>query len=353
VARAWLVGRLAGHLEPVRGRIDEALELGDDELIAAVAGRELAAIERDRERLDVAEQRAACQEASVEMVCRCDPHYPERLRDLDAPPRVLHVAGGMRRLLALAEAEPVALVGSRRPSEYGREMARTLARGVASAGVTVVSGMALGVDSAAHTGALDARSGATVAVLPGGVDRPYPATGRPVYRKIVARGAAVSELPPGVKARRWMFPARNRIIAALAAMTVVVEATERSGALITARIANHLGRTVGAMPGRVTSRLAVGPHSLLADGALLVLGPGEILEELYGPDAPMQLQLTERPPLDAALTVLLDGLGDGADTAVAVAAAGFSAGDGLAALSWLELGGYVRRAPGGRYTVVP
>jgi DNA processing protein len=353
VARAWLLGRLAGHLDPVRARIDEALELGDDELVAAVAGRDRAAIERDRERLDLAERRAACEEASVAMVCRCDPHYPVRLHDLLAPPAVLHVGGGMPRLLALAALDPVAVVGSRRPSEYGREMARTVARGVASAGVTVISGMALGIDAAAHAGALEAASGATIAVLPGGVDRPYPATGRPLYRKIVKRAAAVSELPPGISARRWMFPARNRIIAALAVMTVVVEATERSGALITARVAMRLGRSVGAMPGRVTSPLAVGPHSLLVDGASLVLGPREVLEELYGAEGPELIPAPDRAPLDPVLLGLLDQLGAGRETSEALAAAGFSAGDGLAALSSLELGGYVRRAAGGRYTVIP
>jgi DNA processing protein len=150
-----------------------------------------------------------------------------------------------------------------------------------------------------------------------------------------------------------MFPARNRIIAALAQMTVVIEAGERSGALITARVATGLDRRLGAVPGRVTAGLSAGPHALLKDGARLITGPEDVLDELYGTDAPVQLLLANRPALDGGLAALLDELGAGRDTDEALAAAGFAVGDGLAALSSLELAGYVRRAPGGRYTVIP
>jgi DNA processing protein len=353
LGRAWVLARVSGHLELTRGHIAEVLALGDKELIAAVGGRDAAAITRDRAQLDIGEQRRRCDAGGVATVCRCDPWYPESLRDLASPPAVLHVAGGADRLLGLASERPAAIVGSRRPSEYGREMAHSLARGVASAGLTVVSGMALGIDSAAHAGALAAAGGVTVAVLPGAVDRPYPASARRLHRQIVSRGVAISELPPGASVRRWMFPARNRIIAALSAMTVVVEAGEGSGALITARVAAALGRSLGAVPGRVTSQLTAGPHRLLTHGATLVAAPRDVLEELYGPDPPDVPRERERPPLERRLAALLGGLGDGRDAAEAFTVAGLSPGEGLAALSQLELDGYVRRAAGGRYTVLP
>jgi DNA processing protein len=352
MARAWLLGRLAGHLDLARGQILEALALGDGELIEAVGGRRRAAIATEYELVDVAAQRRRCDAAAVETICRCDPRYPPRLTELACPPAVLHVAGAVERILELASEQPVAIVGARRRSDYGAEMARSLARGLASAGVTVVSGMALGIDSAAHQGALIG-DGGTIAVLPAGADRPYPSSERPLYRRIVATGAAVSELPPGTRARRWMFPARNRIIAALSAMTVVVEAGERSGALITATVADSLGRALGAVPGRVTSPQAVGPHRLLAAGATLIAGPQDVLDELFGVGGRELRPSGGRPALAPELEAVLAALGDGHDAAEALAIAGLGAGDGLAALSSLELAGYLRRRPGGRFMVVP
>ena len=164
------------------------------------------------------------------------PAYPARLRDLDDAPAALFVAGGVARLEALAGADleqgprAVAVVGTRRASADGLEVARALGRGLAAAGVTVVSGMALGVDSAAHAGALES-SGRTVAVLAGGADVPYPPSKARLHQLIGERGCVVGELPPGFVAMRWCFPARNRIIAALAHMTIVVEAARRSGSL--------------------------------------------------------------------------------------------------------------------------
>jgi DNA processing protein len=350
--RAWLLARLAGHLDLARGHIDEALALADEELIAAVGGRRAGAIASQRARLDVDACRLRCEAAGVETVCRCDARYPKRLHDLASPPAVLHVAGGLARLAEQASGQPVAIVGTRRPSGYGGEMARSLARGIASAGVTVISGMALGIDSAAHSGAL-AAGAPTMAVLPGSAERPYPRAARVLHRRIVATGVAVSELPPGVAVRRWMFPARNRIIAALAAMTVVVEAGERSGALITAAFASELGRALGAVPGRVTSPQAAGPHRLLASGAALVGGPQEVLDELFGAGTREVKPQRERPALAPELEALLAAVGDGRDSADAVATAGLGTAEGLAALSSLELLGYLRRGAGGRYTVLP
>jgi DNA processing protein len=281
LARSWLLARLGGHLEQVRGRIEEALALSDEELIAAIGGRHRGAIEQEFALLDTEHARAAGATAGVEPICRCDPDYPARLRDLDLPPAVLHVAGGLKRLLELVAEDAVAIVGARRASPYGREVARSLGRTLARAGLNVVSGMALGVDSAAHAGAIEAGA-QTVAVMPGPADRPYPARGRALHRRIVAGGAAVSELPCGAPVWRWTFPARNRIIAALASTTIVVEAGGRSGALLTAGFARALGRPIGAVPGPISSPASVGSNALLADGAYVVRGPQDVLDELFG-----------------------------------------------------------------------
>jgi len=264
---------------------------------------------------------------------------------------VLHVVGGLERFLGLVEQSAVAVVGARRSSPYGTEVARWLARGVAAAGVTVLGGMALGIDAAAHRGALDADA-PTVAVLAGAAERPYPSCARGLHARIRGRGAIVSELPPGTPTRRWMFPARNRMIAALAAVTVVVEARADSGALLTARFAAELGRVLGAVPGWITSPLSRGPHQLLRDGALLIDGPQDVLEALFGADAGMGAERA-RPPLAPHLQAVLDALAEGHDTAAAFVLAGLDADRGLAALASLELAGQLRREPGGRYSVTP
>jgi DNA processing protein len=349
LARTWLVERLAANLEPARGRVQEVLALSDERLIAAVAG---AAAEQVRGELLAFDPEAAHARAArhgLEMICRCDAGYPERLRALVSPPAVLHVAGGLDRFLQLVAAEPVALVGSRRGSQYGLDVARALGRGLARAGITVISGMANGIDSAAHSGALIG-GGLTVAVLPAGAHRAYPPAKRALHAQIVTVGAAVSELPGGDQVRRWMFPARNRLIAALSAMTVVIEASERSGALVTAKMARSLHRRVGAVPGRVTSSLSHGSNGLLAAGADVVRNPQDVVDHLYGEGAHLAAP-TLRPPLAPELDLLLAAIAEGHDTAGALERAGFPAAQHLAALASLELAGYVRREPGGRFSV--
>jgi DNA processing protein len=232
------------------------------------------------------------------------------------------------------------------------ETARTLASGLAAAGVTVVSGMALGIDGVAHDGALRVSGGAgpTIAVLPGGADRPYPAAHRRLYDRIRRHGVVVSELPPGVRPRRWMFPARNRIIAGLSAITIVVQARARSGALVTARHAEALGRTVGAVPGPVTSPLSDGPHRLIAAGARLIAGPQDVLDVVYGPGRRM-LADARRASLSDRDAALLDALQEGHEGAAAFARAGLGTVEALEAVAALELAGAISRGPGGRLSV--
>ncbi len=203
-----------------------------------------------------------------------DPDYPRELAGIALPPPVLFVRG------QLPAAPAVAIVGSRLADGYGLEIAARFARHLAAAGVVVVSGMARGIDAAAHEGALAAPLGRTVAVLGCGMGVDYPPGQARLAAAIAARGALVSEFPCGTPARPWCFPVRNRTIAALAAVTLVVQATPRSGSLDTARHARDLGRPVYAVPGPVFSPLSWGPHTLLRRGALLAGHPEDILDAL-------------------------------------------------------------------------
>jgi DNA processing protein len=326
------------------------LAVGDAQLIAKIGGSDAAAVRAEHEAFDAAAYRARCAEAGLELICRHDRAYPVPLWTLSPNPAVLHVAGGMARFLNLAVLAGVAVVGARRASPYALENARSLARAIARAGETVVSGMATGVDSAAHEGALES-SGRTIAVLPSAPQRPYPASARSLHRRILATGVAVSELGPDVPVRRWMFPARNRIIAALSAMTVVVAARRGSGALMTAAVAAELDRKVGAVPGQITSPLSWGPHQLIKDGARLVTEATDVLTTAFDM-VPQPDWHPARPVAAPDLQPLLDALADGLDPPLAFDEAGLDAGRGLAALAALELAGHIRRQPGGRFTII-
>lgn len=349
--RPWLLAALGGHLERAGSRLAELLELDDEDLIDAVGGRHRAELQTRLREFDpqTAHDRAA--QAGLELICRCDHDYPAVLWALPSAPAVLHVAGNLDRFADLAEQETVAIVGTRRPSSYGLDVARTLARDLAASGVAVVSGMAFGIDSAAHEGALSA-GGATLAILPGGAERAHPASQSGLYRRITATGCAVSELPPGRKVWRWMFPARNRLIAALTAMTLVVEADHGSGALITARWTETLGRPVGAVPGRITAPQARGPLELLKRGAHPITATQDVLDVLFGVGI-RSASAAERPPPEPELQCWLSAINDGHDTPAALARLGLSPERCLQVLSALELSGHIRRAAGGRFAVMP
>jgi DNA processing protein len=349
LARSWLLARLAGHLDVARGRLEGVLALPDDELIAALAGRQASAVSTERAGFDADRARERARDHGLTLLCRCRGEYPPALRDLAAPPAVLHLAGSPERLRAVLDGEAVAVVGARAATAYGRGIARGLGSGLAAGGLTVLSGMALGIDGAAHAGALEG-GGATIAVLPGGAERPRPAGQAALYRRIAAVGAIVSELPPGMAPRRWCYPARNRIIAALAALTVVVEAGERSGALITARIAAELGRPLGAVPGRVGAAQAAGPNALLAGGAAVIRGPQDVLDVLYGAGVRSAVE-PSRAVLDPELDALRAAIAAGHDTVGALTRAGLPAERILVGLAELELHGHIRREPGGTYAL--
>jgi DNA processing protein len=206
--------------------------------------------------------------------------YPERLSNLHDPPACIWLRGGAPASVLAGPA--VAVVGARACSPYGAQVARSIGRDAAAAGVVVVSGLARGIDAEAHRGALEA-GGCTVAVLGCGIDRDYPAAHAALAARIAENGLLVSEYPPGVEPAPWRFPARNRLIAALTSVTVIVEARERSGALITVDFALELGREVMAVPGEITSSLSRGTNALVRNGAPPLLDPADVLDVLQVP----------------------------------------------------------------------
>ncbi len=278
-----------------------------------------------------------------------DPGYPAALRDLGSmAPELLFGCGDREAIEEHRLEHTVTIVGSRRASSYGLGIAEELGRLLAAAGLVVVSGMARGIDAAAHRGAL-AAGGTTLAVLGGGADVVYPASERRLYREILASGAAISEAPPGQRPEPGAFPKRNRIMAALGKITVVVEAAQPSGSLITARQALDLGRHVGAIPGPVTSRVSEGTNDLIVDGAGLIRGAQDVLDRLLG----VGVEAVQRcgPPLEPDLARVAEAVELGSSTCDAVALALSASPQYTAvALARLELLGYLRADATGRYS---
>jgi DNA processing protein len=347
--RAHLVGllapRIAGLLDRPGRRPAGLLRLPEDELLAAVGGGRVGDLRAAMARFRPAEERERLERLSIHALCRHDASYPRPLGDLEDPPAVLFSTA----LPALSERDPsVTVVGTRAASPYGLEVAYELGRGLGAAGVTVVSGLALGIDAAAHRGCLDA-GGAAAAVLGGGVDVPYPRRNLRLYRRLRAEGAVLSEMPPGQRPFRWSFPARNRIMAGLAQMTVLVEAADPSGSLITAEFARDLGRAVGAVPGRVTSLVAAGTNGLLRDGAILVTGPQDVLDELFGVGVREAKSAPAGAPCDPGLEKVLAGVENGGSVGEIAGAAQLSAAQTRAALARLEARGLIVRSGLGRY----
>lgn len=217
---------------------------------------------------------AKADQENVTILALSDSRYPEFLRHIYSPPAILYVKGQIDLLTTTC----VAMVGSRAATVYGKKIATDMARSLARGGVTVVSGGALGIDAAAHAGAL--QGGTTIGVLGCGIDVVYPRQHQNLYQEIADKGALISEAPFGAQPEAFRFPARNRIISGLSRGVVVVEAARRSGSLITARLALEQGREVFAIPGRIDSLKSCGVHSLLQEGATLVQSADDILQEL-------------------------------------------------------------------------
>lgn len=316
--------------------------------VQGVGPKIAAAIAEADGQIDAEAEIAACRERGIAIITDADPAYPRSLREIHDPPGVLFVRGEIRPGDALA----VGIVGTRHATQYGLRQAERLAGSLARAGLTIVSGLARGIDAAAHRGAI-AAGGRTIAVLASGVLNIYPPEHAELAQQVAAHGALVSESPPNVEPQAGMFPQRNRIISGLSLGTIVVEAAQRSGALITARHAMEQGREVFAVPGNVDSRASQGCHQLLRDGARLVESADDVLEEL-GP-------LVEAAPRDDGRVIhhpaelLLNELEEQVLAAVRceatpideiIATTGLSVPQVLSTISVLEMRRLIRRLSG-------
>ena len=278
-----------------------------------------------------------------------DPDYPQALLDTTDPPTLLYCKG-RRELL---NRPMLAVVGSRNATAQGERDAAAFARALAGAGLCIVSGLALGIDAAAHRGALDTAAG-TIAVIGTGADRLYPARNAELGREIATHGAILSEFPLGTPAMAANFPRRNRIIAGLARGTLVVEAAPRSGSLITARLAAEAGREVFAIPGSIHSPQSRGCHQLIRQGAKLVETAADVLEELGVDSAPGRAgaasAASPATPLGTQEEQVLTAMGTACCTIDQIAErSGLTAADLLAILLPMELAGQVAQLPGGLY----
>lgn len=333
-------------------RLRALLDLGEPEAAwAAVAvgdGRVgTAAGRRDRvvawraaaASIDVVELWAALRRQEIGLLWRGGAGFPEPLTEDPEPPEVLFTRGDAGCLAP----RRVAIVGTRRCTRYGRDLAYELGSVLAAADVTVVSGLARGIDAAAHRGALDAGGASPVAVVGTAIDTPYPRENAALWAEVAAAGLVCGEAAPGVPTERWRFPARNRIIAGLADVVIVVESAEKGGSLYTATQAFDRGRVVLAVPGPIRSSVSVGTNRLLADGAHPLCAVSDVLEVL-GLVAPLPDASLASPALSSAAAVVLDALGWQAATLDdVVAGAGLDITEVALALDELEGGGLVAR----------
>ena len=280
-----------------------------------------------------------------------DPDYPAALLDTDDPPALLYAMGQIDQLRQLQAHQALAMVGSRNPTPQGKLNAHAFARNLSQAGLTIVSGLALGIDGASHEGALEGASPghiATIAVVGTGLDRVYPRSHLQLAHRIAQQGLILSEYPLGTQPRPENFPRRNRIISGLSQGTLVVEAALESGSLITARQALDQGREVFAIPGSIHSPQSKGCHALIRQGAKLVESAQDVFEELHTPDPTAQLPLTLEPTPPE--TALLSHLGhDPVNLDSLQARTGLDTPHLQAELLDLELAGQVERLPGGLF----
>lgn len=349
--RPWLLRSLAPYIERVAtgapsARSSRLLALSDEGLAKRVAPKDSGRLLRAVESMSEDQLRSELDGADCWAVCSHATGYPQGMFDEEAP-RALICRGDKENLLGHSPTRTVTVVGARRASAYGREVALALGADLASAGLEVVSGLAYGIDGAVHRGSLGV--GRSVAVLGCGPDVVYPAAHRSLHRRLCEDGLVMSELPPGMTPWKWTFPARNRIMARLAAMTVLVEAAERSGSLITADFAQEAGSMVGAVPGPVNSAVSAGTNGLLMAGACFVRNAQDVLDAMFGPG---QLSVGRRgPAIEPELAEFLEALErSGGSGERAAAELGRSAAEAVSSLARLELAGYLDGSSLGAYT---
>jgi len=334
-------------LEARFGSMSEAWRASAADLAAAgLDRRTVEGVVAARPRIDPDDEMEWLERVGVRAIPMRSPEYPGLLKETDDPPAVIFVKGTL-----LADDETaVAVVGTRRPTQSGREMARRLSAGLAEAGVTVLSGMARGIDGISHTAVLDA-GGRTIAVLGGGLDSVYPPEHAGLARRIIAAGALVTEYPLGTRPKAEHFPRRNRVISGLGLGVVVVEGDMKSGALLTVRHALDQNREVFAVPGSALSRRSEGTNWLIQQGAKLVTNTADILEELNIPCPGRQIRLEDagpgggpRRPRDPLHAELVDRLADGPmHVDELTRATGFSSSTVSSALAVMELKGLVQQ----------
>lgn len=352
--RYWLGFNHVSGIGPVRlralqehfGGIDRAWHASADELRATgLDGRAVQALVQVRQRLDLDAEIARVDQAGLSLLSLDDPAYPRLLREIDGPPLLLYVRGE----LTADDEWAVAVVGTRRATHYGREAASRLAGELAGQGITIVSGLAYGIDTVAHQAALDA-GGRTIAVLGCGLDTIYPTANTRLAHDITRRGALISEHPLGTRPEARHFPARNRIVSGLSLGVLVVEAPRDSGALITANMAGEQGRDVFAVPGNIYNSGSAGVHYLIQNGAKLVTGVADILEELNLKTVVEQRAVQVALPEDETERALLGHLSadpthiDEISRAAALPLPAVSA-----TLALMELKGLVRQVGGMKY----
>ena len=309
---------------------------------------------------DAAKELAQVQAAGCRLLTWDEPEYPRRLREIYDPPTLLYVRGNVE----LLGRHLISIVGARRPTPYGNQMAERLARDLAARGLVIASGLARGIDSCAHRGALSAAGGATIGVLGCGIDVVYPKENKKIFAEMEERGAIITEFPMGTFPAPQNFPIRNRIIAGMALGVVVVEGAQYSGSLITARLAMEFGREVFGVPGNATQPSSFGPNQLIKQGAKLVTGWEDVVEELPTPvraellpveaaSAEERAALVEQDlaPGERPLYELLS-LDESRHVDDLVELSGLSSSEVLAALFDLELKGVVRQLPGKQFLKV-
>jgi len=342
--------RLRQRLLERFGSIREVLAAAPSELreVQGIGPKLAQRIAAAPEEIDAEGEIDFCRAQGIELLSLGQTEYPNSLRTIHDPPSVLFMRGGLMARDALA----VAIVGTRHPTPYGVRTATRLAESLARAGLTVVSGLARGIDAAAHRGALSA-GGRTLAVLAGGVYEIYPPEHAELAQEIAAAGALLSEAPTRAVPQSGMFPQRNRIISGLSLGVIVVEAGDRSGALITAQHANEQGREVFAVPGRIEDRTSRGCHRLIRDGARLVHTVDDVLEELgplFQPAACDDGQVVHHPGellLNETEQQVLSAIGsEVASIDEVTAETGLSAAQVLSTVSVLEMRRLIRRLSG-------
>ena len=356
-----LGARTAGKLLREFGSPDEIFNasltaLEAQHLPAAVAQ----AIHSRRPLSDAARELAQAQAAGCKLLTWDEPEYPSRLREIYDPPPLLYVKGNV----ALLNRHLISVVGARRPTPYGNQMAQRLAKDLADRGLVIVSGAARGIDASAHRGALSSVGAATIGVLGCGIDVVYPKENKKIFEEIEQRGALISEFPMGTFPAPQNFPIRNRVIAGMSLGVVVVEGAQYSGSLITARLAMEFGREVYGVPGNATQPSSFGPNQLIKQGAKLVTGWEDVVEELPTPVRAELMPVEDVPHAERAAIIeeslgpaerpLYDllSLDEARHVDELVENSGLSSSEVLAALFDLELKGVVRQLPGKQFLKV-